>query len=114
MIFLYVSLLGMVMRKAGRPAIRMVHCVQRQPLASVAKPPTSGPMAGPRKGASRNRAEAAARLKGGKRSEFVPAPTARQPEPRMPARKRQTRSEARFWLKPAPRVKRRESGKKKR
>ena len=76
--------------------MRIGHCVQRQPLFWSAKPPTRGPMAGPRNGARRNRAEAEARSKGAKRSDCVPAPTARHPEPRVPARKRQTRKVAKF------------------
>lgn len=95
----------------NKPMKRIGHWVQRQPLACAAKPPTGGPSAGPRKGARRKIDDAAAREMGAKTSEFVPAPTARQPEPSMPAKKRQTTRVPKFLAKPAPRVKRRDGAK---
>ena len=90
------------------PMKRMGHCVQRQPFAWAAKPPTAGPRAGPKNGLSKNIEDAAAREMGAKTSEFVPAPTARQPEPSMPAKKRQTIKVLKFFARPAPKVKRRD------
>ena len=71
-----------------------------------------GPIAGPRNGASRNTELAAARCWGSQMSELVPAPTAKQPEPRAPARKRHVQRAPKVWQKPAPRVKRSEGGNK--
>ena len=111
MAFLYVSELGMGSAKATAPMNTIGHCVQRQPLAWAANPPTTGPRVGPRKGVNRKVDDAAARWTGTKMSEFVPAPTARQPDPAMPARKRQMIRVAKFCAKPAARVKRRDGAK---
>jgi hypothetical protein len=53
-------------------------------------------MAGPRNGASKKTALAVALDIGGHRSEFVPAPIARQPAPKAPAKNRQTSKEPKF------------------
>lgn len=53
-------------------------------------------MAGPRNGASKKTALAVALDIAGHRSEFVPAPIARQPAPKAPAKKRQTSKEPKF------------------
>jgi hypothetical protein len=67
-------------------------------------------MAGPRKGTSTKTALAVALDTGGHRSEFVPAPIARQPAPKAPAKKRQTSREPKFCDNPAPKVNKREIG----
>ena len=96
MIFLYVSSWNAPKISAARPIINTGHWVHLHPFAITANPPTGGPMAGPRKGASKNTALAAALDIGGQRSELVPAPIARQPAPKAPAKKRQTTSEPKF------------------
>ena len=110
MIFLYVSSWNAEKISAARPIINIGHCVHLHPFAMTANPPTGGPIAGPRNGASKNTALAAALDNGGHRSEFVPAPIARQPAPKAPAKKRQTKKEAKPCEKPAPKVNRREIG----
>jgi hypothetical protein len=96
MIFLYVSSWKTPKISAARPIINIGHCVHLHPFAMTANPPTGGPIAGPRKGASKNTALAAALDIGGQRSELVPAPIARQPAPKAPAKKRQTSSVPKF------------------
>jgi hypothetical protein len=49
------------------------HCVHLQPLYWAAKPPTAGPKAGPKNGASRKEEVETAREMGGQMSAFVPA-----------------------------------------
>lgn len=49
------------------------HCVHLQPLYWAAKPPTAGPKAGPKNGASRKEEVETARKMGGQISAFVPA-----------------------------------------
>lgn len=48
MIFLYVSDMNMIGTEAAKAMKRVHHCVQRQPLNWAAKPPITGPRAGPR------------------------------------------------------------------
>ena len=91
-------------RMEGANCVCWHTCVHLHPLYCAANPPTTGPKAGPRNGASTNNDVATARFTGGQMSAFVPAPTARLGEPKNPAKKRQTSSDAKFGEKPAPKV----------
>jgi hypothetical protein len=124
MIFLYVSFIGRQVGYTARDMKRIHHCVQRQLLYCTAKPPIKGlklksqlhnsqweasrksyPREGPANGARRKKVVAMALVRGGNKSAFVPAPTARTGLPKNPAKNRHTRREPKFWENPAPSVK---------
>ncbi|KAH8624071.1 Polyamine transporter 4 [Alternaria alternata] len=88
---LYVSLIGKAMMYTNKARKRMHHWVHFQVLYCATNPPTTGftyPIEGPAKGAIKNKLVVRARLCGGYRSAFVPAPTASPGLPARPAKNR--------------------------
>lgn len=102
---LYVSLIGRAVIYTNKARKRMHHWVHFQVLYCATNPPTTGlslslesktswitsvtyPIEGPAKGAIKNKLVVRARLCGGYRSAFVPAPTASPGLPARPAKNR--------------------------